>query len=569
MNRIVVPEIVLACLALLLTAFTVEAQVRYTGSDFSKRAPVYARNGMVATSHPLASQVGLQVLEDGGNAIDAAIAANAALGLMEPTGCGIGGDLFALVWDAEANKLHGLNASGRAPLAIDRAALVEQGMTRMPRDGPLPVTVPGTVDGWFMLHERFGSRPMAELLAPAIRYAREGFPLTPLIGSSMQRTLAYFEREGFPNLRETYAQDGEWPSAGTVFRNPLLGDSYALLAAKGRDAFYRGAIAEAIVAEVRAQGGHLGMEDLARHRGNWVQPVSTSYRGYELWEIPPNGQGIAALQILNILETFDFSDIAFGSREHIHLFTEAKKLAYEDRAKYYADPEFESVPVDKLISKEYARERARLIDPERAGTFEAGDLPGHGDTIYLTTADKDGNMVSLIQSNYFGMGSGVVPRGVGFMLQNRGAAFSLQADHRNRLEPGKRPFHTIIPAFVTREGEPFFSFGVMGGSMQPQGHVQVLMNLVDFGMDPQEAGDAPRIRHEDSSTPEGEPAQGTGKLMLEAGFSPAVERELLRMRHQVARGIFFGGYQGILWNAAEGFYVGATESRFDGLAVGY
>jgi gamma-glutamyltranspeptidase/glutathione hydrolase len=552
----------------------VDAQVRYSGSEFSKRSPVFARNGVVSTSHPLASQVGLDVLKAGGNAIDAAIAANAALGLMEPTGCGIGGDLFALVWVAEEKKLYGLNASGRAAMASDPEALVAQGLSRIPTAGPLGVTVPGAVDGWFMLNDRFGSKPMADLLAPAISYAKEGFVLTPQIGGGMYRTLTRYHERGFPNLEETYKRDGKWPDAGMVFGNPMLANSYELIAKDGRDAFYNGPIGEAIAKEVQAQGGALTVEDFEAHTGTWVEPVSTNYRGYDLWEIPPNGQGIAALQMLNILETFDFSEIEFGSKEHVHLVTEAKKIAYEDRAKYYADPEFANVPLEKLISKEYGAERAKLINPERAGSFEAGDLPDHGDTIYLTTADVEGNMVSLIQSNYTGMGSGVVPKNVGFMLQNRGAAFSLKAEHKNRLEPGKRPFHTIIPAFVTKDGDPYFSYGVMGGSMQPQGHVQVLMNMVDFGMDPQEAGDAPRMRHLSSNTPEGEPANGIptdgrGVLNLEPGYSPVVERQLMRMRHRLGSGLAYGGYQGILWNAEGGYYVGATESRYEGASAGY
>ena len=569
----------IACIfATALTGFAVtspiDAQVRYSGSEFSKRSPVFARNGVVSTSHPLASQVGLDVLKSGGNAIDAAIAANAALGLMEPTGCGIGGDLFALVWIAKDRKLYGLNASGRAAMASDREALVEQGLTRIPTRGPLGVTVPGAVDGWFMLSDRFGSQPMADLLEPAIEYARQGFVLTPQIGGGMNRTLNFYHGAGFPNLEETYKRDGKWPEAGMVFTNPMLANSYELIAKDGRDAFYNGPIAEAIADEVQAQGGVLAVEDFAAHEGNWVEPVSTNYRGYDLWEIPPNGQGIVALQMLNILETFDFSDIEFGSKQHIHLVTEAKKVAYEDRAKYYADPAFAEVPLEKLISKEYGAERAKLIDPDRAGSFEAGDLPDHGDTIYLTTADSEGNMVSLIQSNYTGMGSGVVPKDVGFMLQNRGAAFSLNPDHKNRLEPGKRPFHTIIPAFVTKDGEAYFSYGVMGGSMQPQGHVQVLMNMVDFGMDPQEAGDAPRMRHLSSNTPEGVPANGIpedghGVLNLEPGFSPVVERQLMRMRHRIGSGLAYGGYQGILWDAEGGYYVGATESRYEGASVGY
>lgn len=561
----------LMCLiaVMLFTPVHAFSQVRLTGNEFSMRAPVYARNGMVATSHPLASQIGLEVLKDGGNAIDAAIAANAALGLMEPTGCGIGGDLFALVWVAREGKLYGLNASGRAPQSVDRAKLVQEGLEEIPMTGALSVTVPGAVDGWFMLLDRFGSKPIAELLGPAIEYAREGFPLTPEIGMLMNRSLQRYAGAGLPNIEKTYQVNGNWPDAGEVYKNPMLAKVYRLLAERGRDAFYAGRVAEAIVEVVQSNGGYLTEADLANHKGNWVEPVSTDYRGYELWEIPPNGQGIAALQILNILETFDFSDVRFGSKTHIHRFAEAKKLAYEDRAKYYADPDFENVPIARLISKAYARERAKLIDPQRARMYEAGEMPDQGDTIYLTTADKAGNMVSLIQSNYGGMGSGMVPKGMGFMLQNRGAAFSLDADHKNRLEPGKRPFHTIIPAFVTREGKPFLSFGVMGGSMQPQGHAQIMMNIVDFGMDPQEAGDAPRIRHEDSSTPEGKPAKGTGTLGLEDGFDPVVKRDLYFMRHKISYELFYGGYQGIMWNEEGGYYIGATESRFDGQAVGY
>ncbi|MFO7724928.1 MAG: gamma-glutamyltransferase [Oceanipulchritudo sp.] len=560
-----------ACLLLCLSPAT--AQLRYAPSEFiefSKRAPVYAKNGMVATSQPLVSQIALQILKDGGNAVDAAIAANAAIGLMEPTGSGIGGDLFALVWSAEEETLFALNASGRAPLGISREKIMAQGYKAMKRDSPHSVTVPGTVDGWFMLHEKFGTVEMEDLLAPSIAYAEEGFPLSPMVGWLMEGQVRSLHEEGFPNIEATYKQeDGNWPGGGELFKNPMLANTYRQIAREGREAFYRGPIAEAIVELIQDQGGYLSMEDLARHHGDWVVPVSTSYRGYDLWEIPPNGQGIAALQILNILETFDFSGIEFGSAEHLHLFIEAKKLAYEDRARYYADPEYEEVPVDWLISKAYARERAQLIDMDRAGTFESGDLPAHGDTIYLTTADSAGNMVSLIQSNYTGMGGGMVPANTGFMLQNRGYAFSLKEGHRNVIEPGKRPFHTIIPAFVTKDGKPFFSYGVMGGSMQPQGHVQVLVNIVDFGMNPQEAGDAPRIRHEDSSSPEGMPAKGSGVVHLEKGFDAGVTKELYFKRHKIQETLFFGGYQGILWNDEEGVYTGATESRSDGQAVGY
>jgi gamma-glutamyltranspeptidase / glutathione hydrolase len=559
--------IILLCSTMLL--LTIAAQDRVTGKSFATRSEVIASNGIAATSHPLATQIALDILKQGGTAVDAAIAANAALGLMEPTGCGIGGDLYAIVWDASTQKLYGLNASGRSPQSLSIDYFRENGIERIPAYGPLPVSVPGCVDGWFELHEKFGKLQMKEVLSPAIRYAEQGFPLTELIAYYLQRGVT-LHGERFPNVYETYRPDGKTiPKKGDIFKNPRLAETYRRLAANGRDEFYKGETAKAIAAFIHEQGGFLSYEDLSNHNSDWVEPVSTNYRGYDVWELPPNGQGIAALQILNILEGYDFTAIPFGSARHIHLFVEAKKLAFEDRAKYYADMDFAEVPVDWLISKEYANERRTLIDENRAGTF----LPGEqmdGGTIYLTTADKDGNMVSLIQSNYRGLGSGMVPPGLGFMLQNRGELFSLDESHANVYAPGKRPFHTIIPAFVTKDGEPFMSFGVMGGDFQPMGHVQILMNIVDFGMNLQEAGDALRISHSGSSDPVGSPSKGRGEVELESGFDYETIRTLMRMGHKVVYlNGGFGGYQAIMFDKDRKIYFGASESRKDGQAAGF
>lgn len=546
------------------------AQDRITGDLTATRSDVIAANGMVATSHPLATQVGLDILKAGGNAIDAAIACNATLGLMEPTGCGIGGDLFAIVWDAETGQLYALNASGRSPRSLTLEYFHENSYEKIPAMGPLPVSVPGTVDGWFELHGRFGSMPMTDILAPAIEYAIEGFPLTQLIAWYMERSIPYYMSEGFPNIEETYIgqNGGKLRGEGEIYRNPFLANTYARIASGGRDAFYKGEIAKTITTFIQENGGFLSEEDLAMHTSEWVDPVSVNYRGYDVWEIPPNGQGIAALQMLAILEGFDFSNIEFGSAEHLHLFTEAKKLAFEDRAKYYADQDFIEVPVDWLISEEYGAERRELIG-DRAGLYSAGEISA-GETIYLTTADQYGNMVSLIQSNYRGMGSGMVPPGLGFMLQDRGELFSLEEGQANTYAPGKRPFHTIIPAFITKDGQPFVSFGVMGGDFQPQGHTQIVMNLVDFDMGLQEAGDAPRWDHAGSSTPTGIAKEGTGQINVESGIPYETVRALMDKGHQVgfARGIY-GGYQAIMWDAENGVYRGASESRKDGQAAGY
>lgn len=554
----------LVCLPLILSG-----QDRITGRNFATRSEVIAQNGMVATSHPLATQIGIDILKKGGSAVDAAIAANAALGLMEPTGCGIGGDLFAIVWDAKTKKLYGLNASGRSPQSLTIEYFREQGYNKIPAYGPLPVTVPGCVDGWFELHNKFGKLSMTDILMPAIEYAESGFPLTELIAYYFQRSVKFYLLQGYPNIRETYVRDGKVPGKGDIFKNPDLAETYRKIASEGRDVFYKGSIAQKISEFVQSQGGSLNISDLENHKSEWVEPLSTNYRGYDVWELPPNSQGIAVLQMLNILENFKFDTIEFGSADHIHLFTEAKKLAFEDRAKYYADMEFKKVPVKRLISKEYANYISKLIDPLKAGIYRTGAI-SEGETVYLTTADKDGNMVSLIQSNYRGMGSGMVPSGLGFMLQDRGELFSLKEGDANIYEPGKRPFHTIIPAFITKDGIPWISFGVMGGDFQPQGHVQIIMNIIDFGMNLQEAGDAPRIAHEGSSKPTGEPSEGVGTICLESGFNYETIRELIERGHSVefCKGIY-GGYQAIMYEPDRKVFIGASESRKDGMAAGY
>lgn len=550
-----------------IVSFSTVAMDRITGEAFATRSEVIAQNGMAATSQPLATQVALDVLKSGGNAIDAAIAANAMLGLVEPTGCGIGGDLFAIVWDAKTKKLYGLNASGRSPKSLTMDYFQEQGLETIPKFGPLPVSVPGAVDGWFMLNDRFGSKPMQELLAPSIEYAKNGFPVSELIAYYLERNQLRIGQ--YPGFEETFTQNGKTPKKGEIFRNPALAATYEKIATGGRDAFYKGDIARVIGAFMEEQGGFLSYEDMAAHYSEWVEPVSANYRGYDVWELPPNGQGIAALQILNMLELYDLEGMGRDSAEFVHTFVEAKKLAFEDRAKFYADPDFNDIPVDWLISKQYAQQRQRLISADTAAKrVDAGK--NEGDTIYLTVADKAGNMVSLIQSNYRGMGSGMIPTDLGFVLQNRGEMFALQEGHFNQYAPGKRPFHTIIPAFVTRNNEPLMSFGVMGGGTQPQMHAQIIINMIDFGMNLQEAGDAPRILHSGSSTPEGAMMTDGGYISLESGFSYQTRRELMKKGH-VLRDVVgaFGGYQAILFDSKNKVYYGASESRKDGQAAGY
>jgi len=557
---------------LLFNLFTISSfvlsQDRLTGYSFTTRSEVIAQHGMAATSQPLATQVALDILKKGGSAVDASIAANAVLGLVEPTGNGIGGDLFAIVWSAKDNKLHGLNASGRSPKALTLDYFIKNGFSSIPALGPLPVSVPGAVDGWFELHEKFGILSMQEILAPAIHYARDGFPLTEVIAYYWQRNASNLKE--FSNFKEVFMPGGEAPKKGEIFKNPYLANTLEKIANEGRDVFYKGEIARVIDEFMKEQDGFLRYEDLASHESEWVTPISTMYRGYEVWELPPNGQGTAVLQMLNILEGYDLASMGYGSVDYIHVFTEAKKLAFEDRAKYYSDPDFNQIPVDELISKKYAEKRRDLIKMEKAArSFPAGELE-NGNTIYLTVADDEGNIVSLIQSNYRGMGSGMVPPDLGFVLQDRGELFSLEESHFNRYEPEKRPFHTIIPAFITRGGEPWLSFGLMGGAMQPQGHVQIIVNLIDFGMNLQEAGDAPRMRHSGSSQPTGTIMEEGGTLFLESGFNYKVIRELIKRGHEISWSAGgYGGYQAIMFNKENKVYYGASESRKDGYAAGY
>ncbi len=555
------------------------------------RSPVYSSNGMAATAHPLASQVAIDIMKKGGSALDGAIAANAALGLMEPTGNGIGGDIFFIIWDPATEQLYGYNGSGRAPLGrsledlkAQIAALRERGampesMAGMPHRGSLSVTVPGTVDGWFAAHERFGKLPMVEVLAPAVRYAREGFPVTPVIAYYFERNQAAFESqqeliEELDNANAIWFKGGVPPRVGQLFRNPDLANTLEIIALEGRAAFYEGELAQKMDAYFQRIGADMRLADLAAHRGEWVEPGSVHYRGYDVFELPPNGQGFAALQMLNLLKQIDLRQYPRGSAEVLHYMVEAKRLAFEDVARFYADPAFAVAPLSALLSDEYAQQRFALIDPEKATpAFGPGEpkLEGEGDTTYLTVADANGMMVSLIQSNYRGMGTGLVPDGLGFMLQNRGELFSLDPNHPNVYAPGKRPFHTIIPAFVMKDGKPFMSFGLMGGAMQPQGHVQVLVNIIDFGMDVQTAGDAARFNHDGGRQPTGLDEDLLGTLLVEPGVSAATVERLRAMGHQVEvddTGAPFGGYQAIM-RLPNGVYAGATEMRKDGTVVAW
>ena len=559
-------------LLILITSNLTLGYDRITGLEFASRSEVIATNGMAATSHPLATQTAISILKAGGNAIDAAIAANAVLGLVEPTGCGIGGDLFAIVWSADDKKLYGLNSSGPAPKNISIDKIKDKGMNKIPPYGALPITVPGAVAGWNALHSKFGILDFKLLFDDAINYAENGFPVSELIAYYLNRSSELFK--DYPNFKTIWMPNGKTPNKGEIFKNQLLANDYRLIAKTYGKDFYKGKIAKNIVETVNQQGGYFTLRDLSEYEPEWIDPVSSNYRGYDVWELPPNGQGIAALQILNILENYDIKKLGFNSAEYIHLFTEAKKLAFEDRAKYYADMSFAKVPVSYLISKEYAKSRNNLISSDKVlKSIDSSNLED-GDTIYLTVADKFGNMVSLIQSNYRGMGSGVIPNNSGFMLQDRGEMFNLDPTHRNSLVGGKRPFHTIIPAFITKNGEPFVSFGVMGGAMQPLGHAQIVINLIDFDMNLQEAGDAPRFRHVGSSQPTGEQMTDGGYIIFESGFDINEITKIKEIGHKVVnenednymKGAF-GGYQAIM--KKNGVLYGASESRKDGHASGY
>jgi gamma-glutamyltranspeptidase/glutathione hydrolase len=577
-------------LILFLLAWVVSpvfAQIdRITGKNFATRSEVLGRHGMVCTSVPAATNVGIEILKRGGNAVDAAIAANATLGLMEPVSNGVGGDLFAIVYSAKENKLYGINGSGRSPLGLSydqmKAELDKLHRPTIPSTGMLPISVPGCVDAWAELHKKFGKLKLSDDLAPAIRYAEDGFPVTELIayywsfGPRIYKDLpgAFFQ---------TYTLDGKsrTPAKADVFKNPALANTLRLIGDKGRDVFYTGEIADKIDAFMRENGGFLRKIDFGKHTSTWVTPVSTNYRGYDVFELPPNGQGIATLQILNILEGFDLKSMGRNSPDTLHTMIEAKKLVWADRAKFYADPAFSKIPIKSLISKEYAAERRKLIDPNHAAKEIQPGNPAldQGDTIYMCTADDEGNMVSLIQSNYRGMGSGIVVPGLGFMFQDRGQLFSMEPGHANVYAPGKRPFHTIIPGFVMKDGKPWEAFGVMGGGMQPQGHTQVLTNQIDFGLNVQEAGDASRWQHESAQEPTGtgvteggakiDPA---GFVDVESGIGYETVRELRKRGHDVRFDVGgYGGYQAIKIEMHDGqrVYVGASESRKDGQAAGY
>ena len=563
---------------LLLLMLTISLRIsggdRITGQSFATRSEVYAVHGMAATSHPLATEAALEILRAGGSAVDAAIAANACLGLMEPTGNGIGGDLFAIVWDAKEKKLHGYNGSGRSPRSLTLEKLRKEvealDKKEIPAHGALPISVPGCVDGWTALHGRFGVLPLDRVLAPAIRHAREGFPVTELISHYWRISARVLADQ--PGFLDTFTRNGKAPRKGEIWTNSDLARTLEKIGSDGRDGFYKGAVAQQMASFIQEHGGYITTEDLESHRGEWIDPVSTSYRDIEVWQLPPNGQGIAVLELLNIMEGFPVKEWGFGSAEHLHHFIEAKKLVFEDRAREYADMEFHDVPVKQLISKDHADKLRNMIDPDKAANrIDTGRKQTDiGDTVYLSVADSAGNMVSLIQSNYRGIGSGVCPPGLGFGLQDRGELFCLDDGHANIYAPGKRPFHTIIPGFVTRDGEPWLSFGVMGGATQPQAQAWVLMNIIDFGMNLQEAGDAPRVVHVGSSQPTGSVMTDGGEVALESGFDANVIEKLVRLGHTIgSRKGLFGGYQAVMKDSQNGVWVGASESRKDGHAAGY
>ena len=573
-----------------LNAQPLGAGARPVGADWS-RSPVYGARGMAATAQPLASQIAIDILKQGGSAVDAAIAANAALGLMEPTGNGIGGDLFAIVWDPKTQQLYGYNGSGRSPSGRDLPAMLKaievmksagrlsKDYQGIPSHGSLAVTVPGTVDGWFALHDRWGQLGMDEVLAPAADYAEVGFPMSPVIAAAFAANQRRFEErasmiEELDNARTLYFPGGAAPEVGDLFRNPDLAKTLRTLGDKGRASFYEGELAQRMADYFNAIDADLTAADLANHVGEWVQPRGVDYHGVTLWELPPNGQGFAALMMLNIIKQADMAGMERGSAALFHLLVEAKRLAFEAMAQTFADPDFADIPVEYLLSDEFAQAQYARINKGQVLTAEALALPleGEGDTTYLTVADASGMMVSLIQSNYRGMGSGLVPTGLGFMLQDRGELFSLDPQHPNVYAPGKRPFHTIIPAFVTRAGEPWMSFGLMGGGMQPQGHVQVLVNIVDFEMNLQEAGDAARFLHDGGRSPSGGDPTVYGTLYVEPGVPDETVSALRKLGHRVVldeSGGPFGGYQAIQRDPETGVYSGATEMRKDGTVTAW
>ncbi len=536
----------------------------------TNRSMTISSEGMVACCHPLAAQIGIDVLKNGGNAVDAAVAINAALGLMEPMSCGVGGDLFALIWDSKTEKIYGLNASGRSPLSINREVFQQKGMSQIPLTGPLSWSVPGCVDGWHQLLSSHGTLTFEQVLQPSIRYAEKGHPVPRVIAGYFADSLKAMKDK---DLGVVFFPNQKAPAEGDVFKNPRLAEVYRLVAENGRDGFYRGPVAEAIAAYSQKNGGYLSLEDFYQHESLWVEPVSINYRGYDVWQIPPPGQGIAVLQMLNILKHFDIAAHQWGSADYWHLLIEAKKLAYADRAKYYADPKFSNVAWQKLLSDSYAEQQAKKINFKVAAKSAnaADESVFQSDTTYITVVDKDRNCCSLIQSNYHAFGSQCNDSKLGFAIQNRGALFALDPGHANTLEPGKLPFHTIIPAMVTQNGKPWLCFGVMGGDMQPQGQVQVLVNMIDFGMDVHQAGAASRIEHVGSATPTGIPMdEHGGTLQVEHGIDAITIDELLRRGHTIRKvNANGGGYQGIQIDWKRGILMGGSEPRKDGMAIGY
>ncbi|MDD3836510.1 MAG: gamma-glutamyltransferase family protein [Phenylobacterium sp.] len=548
---------------------------RIDGATYATRSAAWGLHGAAATAHPLATLAAIDILRAGGSAVDAAIAANAVLGLVEPIACGIGGDAFVMLWDPRRRKVVGLNGSGRSPRGLSLDTVRSRARNGLiPSHGAISVSVPGAVGAWGDLHARYGKLAWKDLFAPAIRHAEEGHPVAQTVAYYLARSFDVFNRpsagiEEVENFNKVWAGEGRTPREGELFRNPALASTYRRIADGGPREFYEGDIARDIERYFRRIGGWMTRADLAAHRSEWVDPRSSSYRGVDVWALPPNSQGLATLQLLNILETFDVKAMGFQSAAAIHHAVEAKRLAFEDRARHYADPAFHDAPIDWLISKDYARERAGLIRPDRILTpVHPGQAPSRGDTTYFCVADADGMMVSLIQSNYRGMGSGLSPDGLGFMLQDRGELFALQDGHPNLYAPGKRPFQTIIPGFATRGGEPWLAFGVMGGDMQPQGQAQIISNMVDFGLDLQAAGDAPRWHHEGSSEPTGEAQKGVGTLRLETGVPEKTRAELARIGWAFGPSDGgFGGYQAIeRW---PGRWAAASEMRKDGVALAY
>jgi gamma-glutamyltranspeptidase / glutathione hydrolase len=529
---------------------------RPAAASHGGRSPVVAMNGMVATSQPLASAAALRVLQDGGNAVDAAICAAAVLNVVEPMMTGIGGDVFALVFMNAENRPVALNASGWSGSRADVDFFRSRRLDQVPLFGMHSVSVPGAVAGWFALHDRYGRLAMSRLLEPAIGYAHEGFPVSEIIAGQWQRQQEMLRRS--PDAARTYLLDGRAPRHGQLFHNPPLARSLQLIADRGRDVFYEGELRQKIVEFSELNDGLFTAADFAEFEAEWIEPSHTGYRGYELYEIGQNTQGTTALEILNILEGFDVQSLGHNTADLIHLMVEAKKLAFADRDTYIADPRKTAGSLSGLLSKEYAARRRSLIDPERAAFSVEPGIPEDGDTVYLTVVDRERNVVSFINSIFNAFGSGMVAGDTGIVLQNRGSLFSLDPTHRNRIEPRKRPFHTLIPAMLLKNGKPFFSFGVMGGDMQPQGHAQVVVNVVDFGMDAQQAGEAARFRHS---------IQG---LALESGISAAARYELAERGHSIISAVdAFGGYQGIMIDPASSVLMGGSDIRKDGLAAGW